>query len=62
MFSYNAIPTSSVMVFRVVFYDELECRSFLVFGLKTAAFWTLTDHRIWVYSGLWRPFFFPSKE
>ena len=32
--------------FSLLEYDELECRSFLVFGPKTAAYWTLTDHGI----------------
>ena len=27
-------------------HNELECSTFLVSGLKTAAFWTLTDQGI----------------
>ena len=27
-------------------HNELECSTFLVFGLKPAAFWTLTDQGI----------------
>ena len=32
-----------IQSFSLLGYDELECRSVLVFGLKSAAFWTRTD-------------------
>ena len=35
-----------IQFFSLLGYDELKCRSFMAFGLKTAAFWTLTDHGI----------------
>ena len=35
-----------IQSFLLLGYDELKCRSFWVFGLKTAVFWILMDYGI----------------
>ena len=36
--------------FSLLEYDELECRTLLVFNLNIAEFWTLTDHGIFSHT------------